>query len=92
MKAVSARSAITSLHHPVAHVLLGLAVLARALGRQQDLLHDALAGEGAVGVGQLHLPAAQVMPLGPGLAVGRSARTDGVQDGDKAVGVLSRRG
>ena len=27
-----------------------------------------------------------MVPLGPGLAVGRSARADGVQDGDEAVG------
>lgn len=39
------------LHHTIAYVLIGLTVLARAFGRQQDLLHDALARQRAVGVG-----------------------------------------
>lgn len=58
------------LHYPVAHVLLWFTVLARALGRQQDFLHDALSGCRAGGIGQCDLPAVQVMALRGRGAVG----------------------
>jgi len=84
MNAVSARSAITSPSITRSPTYCS--------GSPFWRVRSAAAGECAVGVGQLHLPAAQVMPLGPGLAVGRSARADGVQDGDEAVGVRVRSG
>ena len=39
------RGQLQPFHHPVAHVVLGATILPGAFGRQQDLLHDAQAGQ-----------------------------------------------
>lgn len=41
-----------SFHHPIAHVLVGLAVLPGALGGQQDFVHHPQPGKRTIGVGQ----------------------------------------
>ncbi len=74
-------------HHAVAHVVFRAAILAGALGGQQDLVDDAQPRQRAVAVGQGQAADWQLVALGPGLAVGGHAQTDLVQQRDEVVGV-----
>ncbi len=42
-------------HNTVAHILVGVSVLAGAFGGQQQFLHHALASQGAIGISQCNL-------------------------------------
>jgi len=79
-----------ALHHPIAHVLVRIAVLASALGRQQDFLDDALASQRAIRIGKGNPAPGQGMAFRPGLAIGRTTGADAVEESDKAVGILRR--
>lgn len=83
--------AMTNPHHAVAHVLPGFAVLTGAFGRQQHFQHHPQSIQRAIGIGQGQAATGQLMPLRPGLSVGRRTGADAVEIGNEGVPVHSRR-